>query len=72
MIVSVFDLLVKVKRAKEIEVTYLDQQNQPRNIHAKGDFSELLQHEIDHLDGVLSVQRAISLTSFPHARNGNV
>ena len=58
------DLLVKVKRAKAIDVAYLDQQNQPQNIHAEGDFSELLQHEIDHLDGILSVQRAISPTAF--------
>ncbi|GAK56113.1 peptide deformylase 2 [Candidatus Vecturithrix granuli] len=58
------DLLVKVKRAKEIEVAYLDQRNQPQIIHAEGDFSELLQHEIDHLDGILSIQRAISSTSF--------
>ena len=58
------DLLVKVRRARQIEVAYLDQRNQHQNINADGDFSELLQHEIDHLDGILSVQRAISPTSF--------
>jgi peptide deformylase len=30
----------------------------------EGNLSELLQHEIDHLDGILAVQRAIDDKSF--------
>jgi peptide deformylase len=30
----------------------------------KGDLSELLQHEYDHLDGILAVARAIDDKSF--------
>ena len=30
----------------------------------EGDLSELLQHEVDHLDGVLAVSRAVDETSF--------
>ncbi len=30
----------------------------------EGDFSELLQHEYDHLDGILAVSRAIDQFSF--------
>jgi peptide deformylase len=33
-------------------------------LDAQGDLSELLQHEIDHLDGVLAVQRAMTPTAF--------
>ena len=33
-------------------------------IEAHGAFSELLQHEIDHLDGVLAIDRAIDRNSF--------
>lgn len=58
------DLLVKVERAKEIAVEYLDATGRKRTIIAAGDLSELLQHEIDHLDGVLAVQRAIDGKSF--------
>ena len=30
----------------------------------EGDLSELLQHEVDHLNGILAVQRAIDHRSF--------
>lgn len=57
------DLLVRVRRAAEIHVTYEDDRGLNHTLQAEGDLSELLQHEIDHLDGILAVQRAIS----PHA-----
>ncbi|MBF0548422.1 MAG: peptide deformylase [Candidatus Riflebacteria bacterium] len=58
------ELLVKVERAKEIKVEYSTPFGEVASISAKNDFSELLQHEIDHLDGILSVQRAIGGTAF--------
>lgn len=62
------ELLVKVERAKEIEVEYLSNDGENRSVTAKGDLSELLQHEIDHLDGILAVQRAIDGRSFTFRR----
>ncbi|MGC9357653.1 MAG: peptide deformylase, partial [Anaerolineae bacterium] len=56
-------LMVKVRRAVRIRVAYTDLAGRSQSLEAEGDFSELLQHEIDHLDGILAVQRAIS----PHA-----
>jgi peptide deformylase len=35
-----------------------------RSMALEGDLSELLQHEVDHLDGVLAVSRAIDGRSF--------
>lgn len=58
------ELLVKVERAKEIRVEYQNEDGENHTITAKGDLSELLQHEIDHLDGILAVQRAIDGKSF--------
>jgi peptide deformylase len=58
------DLLVKVERAKEIEVEYQTEDGKKQTISAMGDLSELLQHEIDHLDGILAVERAIDGQSF--------
>lgn len=58
------DLMVRVRRAAEVRVEYLDERGARRVIEARGGLSELLQHEIDHLDGVLAVQRAISPTAF--------
>lgn len=58
------DLLVRVKRAVEVTVAYTDEHGAPQTLEAEGDLSELLQHEIDHLDGILAVERAISPTAF--------
>jgi len=57
------DLMVRVSRAAQIKVGYRDEVGLRKTIEAEADLSELLQHEIDHLDGVLAVDRAIS----PHA-----
>jgi peptide deformylase len=53
------DLLVYVERSLSVEVTYLDEQGKRRKIAAHGDFSELLQHESDHLNGILAIDRAV-------------
>jgi peptide deformylase len=57
-------LLVKVERAKKIAVEYLDEDGKKHTIITDSDLSELLQHEIDHLDGILAVERAIDGKSF--------
>jgi peptide deformylase len=53
------DLLVKVERSKEIDVAFEDEAGTKRSIQATGGFAELLQHEIDHLDGILAIDRAV-------------
>jgi len=58
------DLMVKVERVTEIRVECFNSSGERIFIDAMGDLSELLQHEIDHLDGILSVQRAISPKAF--------
>jgi len=57
------DLMVRVSRAAGVRVAYQDERGAARQLEAEGDLSELLQHEIDHLDGVLAVDRAVA----PHA-----
>ena len=58
------DLMVRVSRAAAVRVEYQDERGAKQAISAEGDLSELLQHEIDHLDGVLAVQRAVSPQAF--------
>jgi peptide deformylase len=53
------DILVHVERNYSIEVNFLDEQGKKKHLRAEGSFSELLQHEIDHLHGVLAIDRAI-------------
>jgi len=52
-------LMVKVKRYKRALIKYFDMDMQPQEMHLEGDLSELLQHEYDHLDGILATMRAV-------------
>ena len=58
------ELMVRVRRHVEIDVAYLDESGESKLVTARGDLSELLQHEIDHLDGILATDRAIDARSF--------
>ena len=51
------NLLVRVSRAYRVRVKYLDPKGEECFVDVEGDRAELLQHEIDHLDGVLAVDR---------------
>jgi peptide deformylase len=58
------DLLVKVRRHVSFTMTWRDENWEDHTRKIEGLLSELLQHEIDHLDGVLAVSRAIDGDSF--------
>jgi peptide deformylase len=61
---SLPNLLVKVKRHKKIALKYLDENWQAQVWEMEDDLSELLQHECDHLNGILITMRAINEKSF--------
>jgi len=58
------NLLVRVKRHQSLTIKYLDENWQPQQWQMDGALSELLQHEYDHLNGVLCTMRAIDDKSF--------
>lgn len=53
------DLLVRVARHYSCKVTYRDIDWREHTLSLTGGLSELLQHECDHLDGILAVARAV-------------
>jgi peptide deformylase len=62
-------LEVKLYRYKKCKVYYKDLDWNDCSIEFTGDLAELIQHEYDHLDGVLAVQRAIDNKSFRINKN---
>lgn len=58
------DMLVKVLRHKRCTIKYLDINWENKVWKLEGDLAELLQHEYDHLDGILAVEKAIDTHSF--------
>lgn len=62
-------LEVKVYRHEKCKVYYKDLEWNDCVLEFTGDLSELIQHEYDHLDGILAVQRAIDNKSFRINKN---
>lgn len=58
------NLLVKVERHKTCRIRFKDINWNDCEMLLADDLSELLQHEYDHLDGILAVQRAKDQYSF--------
>ncbi|HTQ33288.1 MAG TPA: peptide deformylase [Stellaceae bacterium] len=58
---SVPEHYADVSRAAAIRMRYLDHENEIREIEAEGLLATCLQHEIDHLDGVLFVDHISAL-----------
>lgn len=50
-------IFFQVTRNRRVRVRYQDTSEKWHEIMAEGDLAELLQHEIDHLDGILAVDR---------------
>jgi peptide deformylase len=58
---SIPDYTGDVERATEIRVRFIDGDGNPRDIRASGFEAVAVQHEMDHLDGVLFLDRISSL-----------
>jgi peptide deformylase len=59
-------LMALVPRARTVKVEHLDAQGQPKAMRASGWHARILQHEIDHLTGVLYVDRMRSASLCTH------
>ena len=54
---SFLAIFFEVRRHCWVDVRYQDLDGRRHELRAEGELSELLQHEIDHLDGVLALDR---------------
>jgi peptide deformylase len=58
---SLPDQFAEVQRPAEVKVRYLDENGKKQELHAKGVLSVCIQHEMDHLEGVLFVDHLSAL-----------
>jgi peptide deformylase len=54
---SLVGVVVPVSRFARIQVRFQDRDGQPRHLHAEGLLAVAIQHENDHLDGILTLDR---------------
>ncbi|TDC70784.1 peptide deformylase [Actinomadura sp. GC306] len=55
------EFFCRVRRSTWVDVTYQSLNGERHDLRADGELGELLQHEIDHLDGVVAVDRMTSV-----------
>jgi peptide deformylase len=58
---SVPNLVGEVERSEEIVVEGLNRRGKKQKIRAKGWLARIFQHEIDHVNGILFIDRAVKL-----------
>jgi len=61
---SYFFVFFQVRRHKHITVEYDTIDGEHRSVRASGDLSELLQHETEHLDGELAIDKVTDPRTF--------
>ena len=52
------EVFVEISRAESLLVEYLDEKGETRRLEAEGMLARIIQHEYDHLEGVLIPDRA--------------
>lgn len=67
---SVPGLTGYVERPQDILVRYLDEEARPREIRARGFLATVFQHEVDHLDGYLFVDRLTDIRTLRYIDQG--
>ncbi len=65
---SIPDLRGRVPRWRSVRVTALDRDGRPVTVDADGFHARILQHEVDHLDGVLFPERMADLRTLTALR----
>ena len=61
-------LLVRVQRYRHCILRYHDENWNRQEMRMEDDMAELIQHEYDHLDGILATMRALDSRSFAMKR----
>jgi len=65
---SIPDLRGRVPRWASVDVRALDRNGSPIELRAGGFFARVIQHELDHLDGVMFLERMSDLRTLTHLR----
>jgi len=67
---SLPEFTANVKRFESVRVRYQDVDGTPREVEASGFEAVAMQHEIDHLDGILFLDRVANLATDVFRRKG--
>jgi len=54
---SIPHIYIPVKRSKSVKIKYLNENGEKKELESEGLLSRIIQHEIDHLNGILITDR---------------
>lgn len=54
---SFYNMRAKVKRYESVVISFLDEEQKEQRLKMQGEFSGLIQHEIDHLNGIFFLDK---------------
>ena len=57
----------RLVRAEQVTASYLDEDNRPQTITARGFLARAIQHEVDHLDGILYIDHLSAVQRLEYA-----
>ena len=65
---SIPDLRGRVPRWQSLILKGLDREGKPLTLEANGFFARVIQHELDHLDGIMFLERMEDFSTLTHLR----
>ena len=68
---SVRWLYGKVKRSKQVTIEAMNEKGEPIKRGASGLIAQIFQHEIDHLDGILFIDKATDIEEYEPNKKSN-
>lgn len=68
---SVPDRIGKVERYEKVKINYMDEKGEEKTLEAEDFLARIIQHEMDHLEGILYTDRADEMYDVDKSQEGD-
>ena len=68
---SVPERMGKVERFEKVKIKYMDEKGEEKTLEAEDFLARIIQHEMDHLEGILYTDRAEEMYNVNNSREGD-
>lgn len=68
---SVPDRMGKVERYEKVKINYMDEKGEEKTLEAEDFLARIIQHEMDHLEGILYTDRADEMYDLDKSQEGD-
>ena len=68
---SVPERMGKVERFEKVKINYMNEKGEEKTLEAEDFLARIIQHEMDHLEGILYTDRAEEMYNVNNSREGD-